>query len=43
MTYENPNSAWFLGEFGLVVPAILVTLAVYYGRKGRREFGAVKT
>lgn len=43
MTSEADNSAWFLDEFGIVVPAILVMLAVYYGRRGCREFDAVKT
>ena len=40
MTSENANSAWFLDEFGLVVPGILLAIAVYYWRKGRREFDA---
>ena len=43
MTSETANSAWFLDEFGIVVPAILVMLAIYYGRRGYREFGATKT
>jgi len=42
MTLERDNSAWFLGEFGFVVPTILLVLAIYYGKKGRGEFGARK-
>ncbi len=38
MTLGNANSAWFLDEFGLVVPSVLVVIAVYYGRRGSREF-----
>jgi membrane protease YdiL (CAAX protease family) len=43
MTAGNANSAWFLDEFGLVVPSVLVVIAVYYGRRGSREFRAIKT
>lgn len=43
MTSEIANSAWFLDEFGIVVPGILVMLAIYYGRRGYREFGLAKT
>jgi len=43
MTSEQSNSAWFLGEFGIVVPGILVGLAIFYWRKGYCEFGATKT
>jgi len=43
MTVGNANSAWFLDEFGLVVPSVLVVIAVYYGRRGSREFRAIKT
>ena len=39
MTSEHSNSAWFLGEFGVVVPGILVVLAIFYWRKGNTEFG----
>jgi len=42
MTLENDNSAWFLDEFGLMVPAILLIIAVYYGKKGCREFRVTK-
>lgn len=43
ITSEDIYSAWFLDEFGVVVPAILVALAIFYGRRGYREFGATKT
>jgi len=43
MTSAKANSAWFLDEFGAVVPAILLVLAVFYWRKGNSEFGAAKT
>jgi len=42
MTSEKANSAWFLDEFGAVVPFVLLVLAVFYWRKGVTEFGAVK-
>ncbi|MFT5142495.1 MAG: membrane protease YdiL (CAAX protease family) [Rhodothermales bacterium] len=42
MTSAKANSAWFLDEFGAAVPAVLVALAFFYWRKGRREFGAAK-
>ncbi|MCR9185042.1 MAG: CPBP family intramembrane metalloprotease [Halieaceae bacterium] len=43
MTEGNANSAWFLDEFGLVVPSVMMVIAVYYGRRGSREFAAIKT
>lgn len=39
MTETNANSAWFVDEFGAVIPAILVVLAIVYWKKGRSEFG----
>lgn len=39
MTSVNANSAWFLDEFGAVLPVIVFVLAVIYWRKGNREFG----
>ena len=38
MTSEQANSAWFLDEFGAVLPAIILVLAVIYWRKGNSEF-----
>lgn len=43
MTSAKDNSAWFLGEFGAVVPAVLLVLAVFYWRKGSSEFGTART
>jgi membrane protease YdiL (CAAX protease family) len=43
MTSAKANSAWFLDEFGAVMPAILLVLAVFYWRKGNSEFDAAKT
>lgn len=42
LTTENSNSAWFLGEFGIVVPGVLLILAIYCGRKGHSELGYAK-
>lgn len=42
ITCKNSRSAWFLGEFGIIVPVVLVALAVYYGRRGYREFRVAK-
>ncbi|QFU77058.1 CPBP family intramembrane metalloprotease [Halioglobus maricola] len=42
MTSEYAGSAWFLGEFGIAVPAILMVLALYYGSLGCREFRGPK-
>lgn len=43
ITSGKDNSAWFLGEFGAVVPAILLVLAAFYWRKGISEFATAKT
>ena len=43
MTEANIRSAWFLDEFGAVLPAILLPIAIYYWRRGRSEFGVTKT
>ena len=39
MTLEKANSDWFLDEFGVAVPIVLTVFAIYYWRKGNREFG----
>lgn len=43
MTEANANSAWFVDEFGAVVPAVILVPAIFYWRKGSREFGAATT
>lgn len=39
ITEENSNSAWYLGEFGLVLPLVTLIAAVYFWKKGSKEFG----
>ena len=43
MTSEKANSAWFVDEFGAVLPAVLLVLAVFFWKKGNSEFGSTKT
>ena len=43
ITSEKANSAWFIDEFGAVVPAVLLVLAIFFWKKGNNEFGATKT
>ncbi|MEJ8567903.1 CPBP family intramembrane glutamic endopeptidase [Elongatibacter sediminis] len=38
LTAETANSAWFLDEFGLVLPLVTGGFAVYFWRKGVRAF-----
>ena len=40
MTSAKANSAWFLDEFGIVVPTILTVLAIFYWKKGNSEFSS---
>ena len=42
ITSANANSAWFLDEFGAVLPLGILILAVIYWRKGNNEFGKTK-
>ena len=37
MTAVKANSAWFVDEFGAVVPAVLLVLAVFFWKKGNSE------
>lgn len=38
MTAVKANSAWFVDEFGAVVPAVLLVLAVFFWKKRNSEF-----
>jgi len=38
MTTMEDNSAWFVDEFGIAVPAVLLVLAVFFWKKGSNGF-----
>ncbi len=38
LTLSNENSAWYIGEFGAIPAMVTVAFAVYFWRKGVREF-----
>lgn len=42
MTDADARSAWFMDEFGVVLPGILVPIAIYYWIKGRSEFSVAR-
>jgi len=41
LTLKNDNSAWYLDEFGIVLAVVTLAFAVYFWKKGQREFGNV--
>lgn len=43
MTAENINSAWFIDEFGAVLPMMVLFTAMFYWKKGCNEFDKPKT
>lgn len=43
VTSENIQSAWFLDEFGAVLPVTIFLVAIYFFRNGRKEFSTVET
>ena len=38
LTLENDQSAWYLDEFGLIIPFVVTLVAIYFYRKGNKEF-----
>lgn len=42
LTLENPKSAWYIDEFGIVLAMVALIVAIYFWRKGREEFGHLK-
>jgi membrane protease YdiL (CAAX protease family) len=39
ITEENANSSWYLDEFGVVLPLVVLIAAIYFWKKGSKEFG----
>jgi membrane protease YdiL (CAAX protease family) len=38
ITIENSNSSWYVDEFGLILPLVTLVAAVYFWKKGSKEF-----
>ena len=38
VTLETPNSSWYLDEFGLVLALVVLIAAIYFWKKGTKEF-----
>ena len=38
ITIENPQSHWYMDEFGLVLPLVALVVAIYFWIKGKKEF-----
>lgn len=43
ITGSTSNTAWFVDEFGLVLPLVIGVIAVIFWRKGTRKFGEAST
>jgi len=41
LTIEHANSAWYIDEFGLVPTLVIFTLAIYFWKKGSKEFSSI--
>lgn len=41
LTLQNPQSSWYLDEFGLVLASVVLIAAVYFLKKGHKEFSNV--
>ena len=41
LTLENSQSSWYIDEFGFVLPLVVFITAVYFWKKGQKEFGNI--
>ena len=42
LTSENERSAWFVNEFGAIPALVASAIAIYFWKKGKKEFGDQK-
>ena len=43
ITLKNSDSAWYIDEFGAILPLVACCVAIYFWRKGVAEFDSQKT